>query len=219
MTQAMTFPTMDLKSIPLVEQSPAAIVRIREVDGFFLNRSYSDDFRLREEVYALLKKAQVRLPSSMFFMLYEAYRPLKRQIEMWNQVQAEMKAQHPHLSPQAFQDLCETFIANPYDGIGSGHQAASAIDITLCAQDGIEYDMGTPMHTFGEKTQTNAEGLSEESCAYRTILKNVLEAEGFVNYPAEWWHFSYGDHQWAWLTKNPVALYAPLDLEDKRVAA
>jgi hypothetical protein len=25
-----------------------------------------------------------------------------------------------------------------------------------------------------------------------------MQAHGFVNYPTEWWHFSYGDRYWAY---------------------
>jgi len=30
-----------------------------------------------------------------------------------------------------------------------------------------------------------------------------------VNYPTEWWHWSYGDRYWAFVTGAPHALYGP----------
>jgi D-alanyl-D-alanine dipeptidase len=49
--------------------------------------------------------------------------------------------------------------------------------------------MGTPFDTFSEAAHTaNAEGRVRR---YRELLVTVMEAEGFVNYDQEWWHFSY----------------------------
>jgi D-alanyl-D-alanine dipeptidase len=31
-----------------------------------------------------------------------------------------------------------------------------------------------------------------------------------VNYPTEWWHWSYGDRYWALMTGAPAALYGPV---------
>lgn len=206
------YPKMDFKSIKLIEQSAAKIARVSEADGFFLNSLFNNDFRLREEVCERLKKAQAHLPQGLAFILYEAYRPLSRQIAMWGAVQDEMRGKYLDLPPTEFEALCETFIANPYDGIGSGHQAACAVDITLCTQMGEELDMGASMHAFGEFTETDAKGLSESAQTNRRILKDAMEAEGFLNYPAEWWHYSYGDHGWAWLAGKSEALYGPLNL-------
>ena len=30
---------------------------------------------------------------------------------------------------------------------------------------------------------------------------------GFVQHPNEWWHFSYGDQLWSWLSKQGNAIY------------
>ena len=30
-----------------------------------------------------------------------------------------------------------------------------------------------------------------------------------MNYPTEWWHWSFGDRYWALVTDSPTALYGP----------
>ena len=204
---------MELASIHLAEEkAKPTISSINEADGFFLSRGHGNDFWLRGDVYARLKRAQKHLPQGVRFIVFEAYRPQARQIELWNKVLLEMKSKHPLLSKGELQALCETCIANPYDGIGSGHQAGCAIDIALCDSGRRLFDMGTRIGIFNEWTRTQAAGLSGEVQYNRALLKDALEAEGFINYPAEWWHFSYGDHQWAWLTGRRQALYGALDL-------
>ncbi|HEY9615587.1 MAG TPA: M15 family metallopeptidase, partial [Microcoleaceae cyanobacterium] len=37
---------------------------------------------------------------------------------------------------------------------------------------------------------------------HRQVLSNCLIAAGFTQHPNEWWHFSYGDQMWAWLTNQ-----------------
>ena len=45
------------------------------------------------------------------------------------------------------------------------------------------------------------------------MLGAALTAAGLVNYPTEWWHWSYGDRYWALMTGAPAALYGPRELD------
>ena len=36
---------------------------------------------------------------------------------------------------------------------------------------------------------------------------------GFYQYPAEWWHFSFGDKEWAAANKKDYALYDQIDFK------
>jgi zinc D-Ala-D-Ala dipeptidase len=204
---------MDLRSIRLLpEKAPVQIAEVSETDGFFINRKRSDDFRLRASVYDMLKKAQAALPEGYRFMIFETYRPFAKQETLWKNTNRQMKERYPDLDDESLFRICENFTANPYDGIGSGHMCAAAIDLTLCDPSGKEFDMGTAMHEKSEKTKTETPLLSDEERKLRDILKTALEDAGFINYPAEWWHYSYGDHQWAWLTGRKEAIYGILDI-------
>jgi D-alanyl-D-alanine dipeptidase len=41
----------------------------------------------------------------------------------------------------------------------------------------------------------------------RTLLYAVMSEAGFVNAPVEWWHYSYGDQDWALRTGHSMAIY------------
>lgn len=154
---------MDLTQISLCPQAPfPEIVHILKSDGFVIDESFSSDFRLRKEVYERLKIAQAALPEGLRLCVFEAYRPLARQIAMWNKVREEMRGKYPDVEGDAFVRLCENFIANPYDGIGSGHQACCAVDVSVCTASGDLLDMGTGMHQFNEWTKTHVAGLGAE---------------------------------------------------------
>ena len=52
--------------------------------------------------------------------------------------------------------------------------------------------------------------LDAQARAHRAVLRTALEGAGLVNYPTEWWHWSFGDRYWAVVTGAPVALYGPV---------
>jgi len=39
-----------------------------------------------------------------------------------------------------------------------------------------------------------------------------MTVAGFVNYPTEWWHWSYGDRYWAYATHRSAAIYGPVEV-------
>lgn len=47
------------------------------------------------------------------------------------------------------------------------------------------------------------------------LLAEALVAAGLVNYPARWWHWSYGDRFWAWVARSPHARYGPVPERDR----
>ncbi len=84
----------------------------------------------------------------------------------------------------------------------SRHNQGVAVDLTMVQlSTGAELDMGTPFDTFSEAAHTaNATGAV---AARRQQLVRAMEAEGFVNYENEWWHFSFA-------VDDPVPFDLPL---------
>lgn len=80
----------------------------------------------------------------------------------------------------------------------------------MTSSEGKEIDMGTRFNADPEESNfsnyTDAP-VSEDIKQRRQILKNAMESVGFVNYPTEWWHWSYGDRYWAFIKGKPFALY------------
>lgn len=52
-------------------------------------------------------------------------------------------------------------------------------------------DMGTGYDCFDPKSHTAAAGLPQDQKSMRATLVAAMSAQGFTNYPREWWHFSY----------------------------
>jgi D-alanyl-D-alanine dipeptidase len=70
----------------------------------------------------------------------------------------------------------------------------------------------TPEESAGA-CYTQADNISDRARSHRDILSTALTAAGLVNYPTEWWHWSYGDRYWALKTGAAVAHYGPKELD------
>jgi zinc D-Ala-D-Ala dipeptidase len=93
------------------------------------------------------------------------------------------------------------------------HSAGAAVDLTLCTDDGRELDLGTRVNATPEESEglcyTDPPGLDGRARHSRGVLAAALHSVGFVNYPTEWWHWSYGDRYWAIKTTAAAAIYGP----------
>jgi zinc D-Ala-D-Ala dipeptidase len=159
-----------------------------------------------EALNRVQEKAQ-RLGYSL--MVYDCYRP-KRAVQAFLSWAAkpgigESKYYLPHLRKS---QLVPGYIAPQ-----SSHSTGASVDVTLmpsgptpaegsppkgdCTSPAPDrgqdrsIDMGTSFDCFDPKAKTESQLASPEQRKARMLLRTILEPEGFVNYPAEWWHFTY----------------------------
>ena len=167
----------------------------------------------RKEIGHKLIKAQELLPSGIRLLIKECYRPMAVQKSFWDGYSSYLKKKFPTWSEQEIYNECSKLNA-PLDV--APHTTGGAVDLTLIDEQGIWLEMGTefnasPLET-AEATYTNAENISEQALKNRKILIEAMSKAGFVNYPTEWWHWSYGDKYWAKMTNSPYAIYSSQEL-------
>ncbi|MFC8078993.1 M15 family metallopeptidase [Streptomyces sp. NPDC057307] len=79
----------------------------------------------------------------------------------------------------------------------AGHVSGAAVDRTIRTKDGTEVDMGSPEAATPADSDgacyTQSSGLPALARQNRMVMIEALTAVGTVNYPTEWWHWSYGD--------------------------
>lgn len=56
-------------------------------------------------------------------------------------------------------------------------------------------------------SQTDFEHIPRETQQNRDIMNKALSSVGLINYPTEYWHWSYGDRYWAHQTHQKQAMY------------
>ncbi|MFJ7630143.1 M15 family metallopeptidase [Streptomyces sp. NPDC097595] len=168
---------------------------------------------LREGVLERLLKAQAGLPQDLRLLFVEGYRPPSLQREYFEEYASQLRAVHPEWSAQQIHSAASRYVSPPDI---APHSAGAAVDLTLADAAGNELDLGTRMNADPEESEgacyTHAANISEEARANRRLLGSALAAAGLVNYPTEWWHWSYGDRYWALTTGNSTACYGPKEI-------
>lgn len=98
----------------------------------------------------------------------------------------------------------------------AGHPTGGAVDITITTNLG-DLDMGTNISDFSdaEKIKTYSENITIDQKYNRKMLHDLMVEENFAPFYGEWWHFSYGDKEWAWFYNKESALYDQIDFKTK----
>jgi len=190
------------------------LVDLRGTGHLWLDHRQADDdgsyAHLRAGALRRLVRAQRLLPAGVRFLVVEGYRPPDLQRRYFEEYAQTLRRAHPDASPERIRELASAYISPPEV---APHVSGGAVDLTLCDQDGGELALGTEVNATPEESggtcRTEAPGISAEARANRTLMSRALEAAGFVNYPTEWWHWSYGDRYWALLRREPSACYGP----------
>lgn len=177
---------------------------------------------LRKTVYDKLKLANAQLPKGMHFCLYEGYRSLNLQKMIFDTHYQQVKTGHPEWSLRDIFNETTKLVSPIINQDGSKnippHSTGGAIDVYLIDDQGKPFDMGIhPKDWMADKdghlSLTDSTIISEEAKANRAIMSQALINVGFVNYPTEYWHWSYGDKYWAFIKKEPFAIYNSLSAD------
>jgi len=167
---------------------------------------------VRRELATRLRSARAALPAGVRLRVVEGYRPAHQQQAIIERYSAEVRAVRPGIGEPELHILTSRYVA-PL--AVAPHVAGAAVDVTLVDPSGQELDLGTAIDATPEQSGGRcyfaADGISREARANRDLLARVLCREGLVNYPTEWWHYSFGDRYWALATGAAAALYGPVD--------
>jgi len=162
--------------------------------------------KIAEVNEALLREREFRLK-----IVYGYRHPIVQE-RYFNELREKLAVSNPALSGDTLDALVHNFVAVP---LVAGHPTGGAIDVTLITKEGDEVDMATRIADFGdsEKIKTFAENISERQNANRLVLRDALLNGGFAPFNGEWWHFSYGDREWAFYYGEPESLYSPIEFK------
>lgn len=172
--------------------------------------------KVRKTIYDKLIKAQAMLPDGLKFCLYEGYRSLELQQKIFHERYDSLHKENPMLTHERIFIESTKFVSPVINLDGSKnippHSTGAAVDVYLVDKQGKALDMGihlddTYSDLKGIYCKTNSQAISEKAKEYRKIMGEVLRTVGFVNYPTEYWHWSYGDRYWAYQTHQKFAIY------------
>lgn len=142
----------------------------------------------------------------------EAWRPPAIQARGFDKHVRRLAGVYPNERPESLRRLASRFVSPPDV---APHPTGAAVDVVLLGCDGTEVDMGCPIDTNPEDSAglcyTDHPDVPEAAREARGALGEAMRRAGFVNYPTEWWHWSYGDRYWAMATGASHARYGPAE--------
>jgi D-alanyl-D-alanine dipeptidase len=117
----------------------------------------------------------------------------------------KLLAQNPALNAAALRRETHQYIASPDV---AGHPTGGAVDVTLC-RSGTELPMGGAIWDIRdtERIPTFSEKVTADERSNRLYLRTLMLSADFAPFDGEWWHFSYGDREWAAYYQKEFALY------------
>ncbi len=182
----------------------------------------SPNILVRKTVFEMLEKAEALLPEGYKFFIFDAYRPIPVQQSLWDYYRAKKAEEMPGATDEEIDYQTLFCVSFPSYNIllPSLHNTGGAVDLTIVGPDGERLDMGSAFDEFSDRAWTTyyedgEEGEGENNTARdnRRMLYNVMIEAGFTNFPAEWWHFDYGDEKWGLFTDNAPIYGGNLDAE------
>ncbi len=218
MTEIVLMSDARVAAVP-VHECGERLVDVRRDNSLLVDERKRQDpagsfAHLREGVLDRLLKAQAQLPQGLRLLFVEGYRPPSLQRHYFDEYAGQLRAEHPDWPAEQVRSAASRYVSPPEI---APHSAGAAVDLTLADADGRELDMGTRMNATPEESAgacyTQADNISDEARSHRDILGTALTAAGLVNYPTEWWHWSYGDRYWALTTGADAACYGPKELD------
>ncbi len=151
----------------------------------------ADRLHVRAGVADRMAEAQRLLPDGVRLLFVEGWRAPLVQRHYFDSYRDTLRAEG--IEPAELDRLASRYVSPPQL---APHTAGAAVDLTLGTADGAELDLGTRVNASPEESDgacyTAAANISAEAVANRAILSRAMEQAGFVNYPTEWWHWSYG---------------------------
>ena len=152
---------------------------------------------LRSSAMQRLANVADGLPHSWGLHVFDAWRPLDLQAELYTAAYAD-----PMLPPG--------FVSEPNQDPQTPppHLTGGTVDLTL-TYDGIPLSLGTAFDDFTSAARADSlESSPSVARDLRRMLFWAMRTQGFVVLDCEWWHFEYGTRRWAAITDS-TPLFGP----------
>jgi CubicO group peptidase (beta-lactamase class C family)/D-alanyl-D-alanine dipeptidase len=170
----------DLLELAKLDPKIKLDIRYATANNFLNTPVYSQAraFMQRPAAEALLRVHKKLMELGYGLLIHDAYRPWYVTKIFWD----------------ATPDDKKIFVADPNQG--SRHNRGCAVDLSL-----YELASGEPVEMVGvydemsERSYPGYPGGTSLQRWHRDLLRRVMESEGFLVYPFEWWHFDYRDWQ------------------------
>lgn len=199
-------PSNYIRAVPIGENGES-LVLVRPSAKIAVFCPYEKEVLVRQSVLNKLIVASSMLPNGFKLRILYGYRSLQVQEKFWKETCANIRNENPNLTEQEIETKARRYSATP-NGKGP-HQTGGAVDVLIEDGDGKSLDLGADYraYDYSGAISIHSKSITSEQRQNRKLLRNIMRSAGFVYYPGEWWHYSFGDQSWSVYTGNKFALY------------
>ncbi len=170
----------DLQELIKLDKKIKLDIRYATTNNFTGRAIYPEPraFLQRPAAEALLRVHKKLKKEGLGIVIFDAYRPWTITKLFWYFVREEQRK----------------YVADPAKG--SKHNRGCAVDMSIYdLKTGKLLAMPSGFDEFSERASPDYKDGTAEERANRDKLLRVIESEGFIVNPTEWWHFDYKDWQ------------------------
>ena len=179
----------------------------------FNKETLEEPILVRKQVLFKIYNIADKLPKGTNIKVYKVFRSRIKMNEAFESVIDAITAENPNIGRHEAIKLAKYKTDDPKGSLG-GHETGGAIDVALCDDNGVDFNYGTKFHEYNDSTFTYSSHITKEQRKNRKKLVKLMKKQGFVNFPGEWWHFSYGDRMWAaYKGKRDGGIYGSAETE------
>ena len=199
---------------PLVQMLPTPTFPFSSPD---LNAGFECSSFVRKSLFerlvALAENVDKMRPGTIV-KVFEGLRDCNTQNKLFETMCERVQEKYPDLSKPEIQKLAEKYVSKS-DSVPV-HSTGACVSLRLFDKASETFlDMGKFGYLWFDKLENNeanmySANLTSEQKANRSLLLSCACLSGLINYPYEWWHFSFGDRYFCYYTNNPRAVYGSL---------
>ena len=216
---------------PFVKLEPTERLAIRMSYPLRGMRNAETGCYLRERAAKMLYEVIELLPDGLGLCIWDAWRPFALQQELFDIFRDIVIEQFglAELPEEERLKVIAEYVALPIENRDTPpfHTTGGAIDLTLIGPDGRVLEMGTAFDEIADATSTlwyedaahvGDDPRAKEIQRNRRLFYHAMTTVGFVNTPYEWWHYSYGEADWACATGQPARYNGRFTRDELRFA-
>lgn len=213
----------DLIKVEVKENEEPFVVVDQKIisSGYFnlmsdMKKGLKNKIIVRKTVSEKLINAQnelIKINLSLSLYLSYGYRSIEVQKKLFLKQLRQISRFDFFSNPQKLYEEIHRHIAVP---TVAGHPTGGAVDLLIFDNKKREFlEFGSSMYDVStKKSYSFFPNISSIAKKNRMLLRNLMMKYDFAPFNGEWWHFSYGDREWACYYKKKFSIYDQLEFED-----
>lgn len=170
-----------------------------------------DDIYVRNTVAKMLFRVNETLrPAGFYLIVGYGYRTPDIQEKYWEASKKQVKEKHPDWTEKDIEDEADKYAADPRV---AGHITGGCVDVSIGPGEDPE-KMGVTLDDItadADRIKTFGKKLTGQQMSNRMVLFQAMTKAGFMPFFGEYWHFMYGDREWAYFSGLDESLYGNIN--------